>query len=71
VYYRLDPTAVPTRIDLRKEADSDVFSFGIYSLEADTLKLCFSLNPESRPSEFSTKDPKGGEMLIILKRKKS
>src|SRR5262249_19256357 len=68
IYYRLDPKAVPTRIDLREEADSDGYGFGIYSIEADILRLCFSRNPESRPSEFSTQAPKGGEVHVILKR---
>jgi uncharacterized protein (TIGR03067 family) len=69
-YYRLDSRAVPPTIDLRERADSKTLYFGIYSIGNETLSLCFSRESESRPSEFSTQDSKGGEALVTLKRKK-
>jgi uncharacterized protein (TIGR03067 family) len=69
-FYRLDLEAVPPRIDLRQDVESEPDIFGIYGLGNDTLKICVSRDAESRPSEFNTQDSKGGEVLVRLKRKR-
>jgi uncharacterized protein (TIGR03067 family) len=44
---------------------------GIYQLDADTLKLCWSTNPDGeRPDTFATKE-KSGRRLAVLNRKKA
>lgn len=40
---------------------------GIYSLEGDTLKLCYAAVGKPRPSEFTCKEG-SGQVLILLKR---
>jgi uncharacterized protein (TIGR03067 family) len=40
---------------------------GIYSLEGDSLKICFNMPDKDRPTEFAAKD---GQVLITLKRAK-
>jgi uncharacterized protein (TIGR03067 family) len=43
---------------------------GIYQLDGDTLKLCFAMPGEKRPSEFTTKAGTGA-FLVVYKRKKT
>jgi uncharacterized protein (TIGR03067 family) len=43
---------------------------GIYQLEGDTLKLCFAMPGEKRPTEFTTKSGTGA-ILVVYKRKKT
>ena len=66
--FRVDPTAKPKTIDFLGDA-SKVINKGIYELEADTLKLCFSQRPTlDRPKDFDTKGTK--YFLFTLKREK-
>jgi uncharacterized protein (TIGR03067 family) len=67
----LDPGRVPKTIDTKDQdgpyADQTVP--GIYSLEGDTLKLCFAHPGAERPRHFSTKD--GSAFLYcVYKRQK-
>jgi RNA polymerase sigma factor (sigma-70 family) len=61
----LDPTGKPKTYDL---ATSEKTIEGIYSLEGDTLRLCYELAAEARrPSHFTTE--KGSQqVLVVLKR---
>jgi uncharacterized protein (TIGR03067 family) len=43
---------------------------GIYQLDGDTLKLCFAMPGETRPTEFTTKAGTGA-ILVVYKRKKA
>jgi hypothetical protein len=40
---------------------------GIYSLEGDTLKICFGKDETERPKELTSKN---GQTLLVLKRAK-
>jgi hypothetical protein len=50
---------------VRKPADADKTSPGIYLLEADTLKICFAV--QDRPTDFKAR-PKDFSFLFVLKR---
>jgi uncharacterized protein (TIGR03067 family) len=63
-FYRLDPTKNPREIDLT-DSSGQPAGKGIYSLEADQLKVCRS--PGDRPTTFATKQGDGIE-LVVLKR---
>jgi len=66
VPYKLDAAKKPKAIDVKNEK-GDETSPGIYSLEGDTLKICYARPGKQRPSEFATKP--GSELnLIVLKR---
>ena len=43
---------------------------GIYQLDGDTLKLCFAMPGEKRPTEFTTKAGTGA-FLVVYRRKKT
>ena len=56
--YKLDPSKKPATIDITpaEGADKDKVHYGIYLLEGETLKICFSDPPsKDRPTEFATK----------------
>lgn len=65
--YKIDATKKPKTIDLTEEGKTEAYP-GIYTLEGDTLKICFSRKPGDRPTEFSSKGD--GHMLVVLKRQK-
>jgi uncharacterized protein (TIGR03067 family) len=70
--YTLDPKKTPKEIDLKLTKVPDnkgvrSVSKGIYSLQGEELKLCYS--DEERPTKFETK-PKDRTSLVVLKRKK-
>jgi uncharacterized protein (TIGR03067 family) len=65
--FRLDATQDPKEIDFTNRAGST--SYGIYSLEGDTLKICIAPAGGERPAEFTSK-PRSKRSLIVLKRDK-
>jgi uncharacterized protein (TIGR03067 family) len=68
VTYKIDPSKTPKHIDITQSiSGQDNLMIGIYLLEGDDLKLCFS--KDARPTEWTTKagDSNG---LIVLKREK-
>jgi uncharacterized protein (TIGR03067 family) len=76
--FKLDPKSTPKRIDLTLTTQhlaplEGIFFLegqtGIYSLDGDTLKICYGLPDRPRPSQFATKlgDP---YVLLVLKRAK-
>jgi uncharacterized protein (TIGR03067 family) len=65
--FRLDSTQSPKEIDLTNRAGSP--TYGIYSLEGETLKICLAPQGGERPKEFASK-PRSGQSLFVLKRDK-
>lgn len=64
--YTLDAAREPQRIDATTAGRSET-ARGIYSLEGDTLRMCFSQLGTRRPTEFATK--MGSDLiLMVLKR---
>ena len=73
--FKLDATKTPKAIDLSRGKDH---SIGIYSLEGDTLKLCFVAQKKDkdgkapllkRPATFES-TPENRQELVILRRMK-
>jgi uncharacterized protein (TIGR03067 family) len=71
VAFKLDATKKPRVIDADPPGESgkDKTSLGIYSLEGDTLKFCFTDPGQERPTDF-TSNPGSGRTLIVFKREK-
>jgi uncharacterized protein (TIGR03067 family) len=68
--YKLDPTTKPAGFDMthadgKQKGETDK---GIYSLEGDSLKICFG-KPGQRPKELTAK-AKSGQAVYVLKREK-
>lgn len=63
--YTLNPKADPKTIDLSGKEGRK--ALGIYSLEGDRLRICWTERGETRPREFATK-PGSGFDLWVLKR---
>ena len=63
---KLDPTQKPKAIDL--DVNGRTLK-GIYELDGDTLKMCYDLMHEERPTEFVSK-PDSGLIVIVHKREK-
>jgi uncharacterized protein (TIGR03067 family) len=68
--YRLDPQ-LPANIDLLSGDAKDKPLLGIFTLDGDTLKLCWSkIDGKDRPTEFEIKAGKSRHVLLHLKRHK-
>jgi uncharacterized protein (TIGR03067 family) len=69
--FKVDPTKKPKTIDVTftDGPEKGKTMLGIYELEGDTYKVCFSLGGKNRPTEFATK---AGTNLVLetLKREK-
>ena len=64
--YSLDPGKEPKQIDLTLPA-KDQKAYGIYSLDADDLKICYGEPGKDRPKRFES--PKASRVfLLVLKR---
>src|SRR5207249_839287 len=66
--YALDPAQMPKAIDMKPtkgEGTALPIYLGIYHLDGNNLKLCYS--PKQRPTEFATQG-KPDRMLFIMKR---
>ena len=70
--YKLDPAAKPKSIDatFTNGADKGKTAPGIYTLEADSLKICEAPPGKDRPKEFVSKAD-SGHLLLVLKREKT
>jgi uncharacterized protein (TIGR03067 family) len=64
---KLDPSAKPKAVDLASTVREGQVAYGIYELDKDELKVCWSRNGKARPDGFSTK--KGDDRIFLtLKR---
>ena len=66
--YKVNTSKKPNEIDFTPEGDKGT-ALGIYAVEGDTLKICFTKPDNPRPTEFSAKEGSAA-MLIELKREK-
>jgi uncharacterized protein (TIGR03067 family) len=71
--YTVDQTKKPAHIDIRPgqpgQAKNELVVYGIFTIDGDTLKLCFGKDGADRPTELKG-DIEKGIMLITLKRVK-
>ncbi len=67
--YKLDPAKKPKEIDITHPKVKDGTVNGIYSIEGDNLKICYSKREKERPDQFATKAG-SRQILFILKREK-
>jgi uncharacterized protein (TIGR03067 family) len=65
--FRLDPKACPKTIDLTTKEGHR--ALGIYSLEGDQLRICWTERGKTRPATFATW-PGSGFDLFVLQREK-
>jgi RNA polymerase sigma factor (sigma-70 family) len=71
--FNLDPAKKPKQMDIVTRADPEgkepyvAKIAAIYSLEGDTLKICYAQPGKPRPTEFAAK-PDGEHTLLVLKR---
>jgi uncharacterized protein (TIGR03067 family) len=68
--FQLNPKGKPKQIDLKLSVQGKTMTGeGIYSLEGDTLKICWDTDGGKRPASFDT--PREGRVIsIVLKRQK-
>ncbi len=66
---KLDPSSEPKAVDLASTIRGGQVSYGIYELEGEELKVCWSRSGKSRPDTFSTKSG-DDRMFLTLKRVK-
>ena len=70
VTIRLDSAKKPKEIDLTpQDKGADAKVLGIYELNGDDLKICFTKAGGARPTKFAW-DPDAGKTLIVFKRQK-
>jgi uncharacterized protein (TIGR03067 family) len=70
--HKLDPSKKPAAIDAMdtEGAFKGKTTLGIYDLEGDTFKVCFSAPGKDRPKEFSTTAGTGHILHVWKKEKK-
>jgi len=64
--FKLNPTTKPKQIDI---LEGQTAALGIYSLEGDTLTICWTKGGKERPTALTTKDQPTW-MMVVFKREK-
>ena len=68
--FQLNPKGKPKQIDLKRKVNGKIVTGeGIYSLDGDTLRLCWDTDGGKRPVSFKT-PRKGRVFSVVLKRQK-
>jgi uncharacterized protein (TIGR03067 family) len=69
--YKIDPTTNPKAIETTPSSGpyKDKAMLGIYELNGDSLKICYALPGEDRPTEFSGKAGSGWILTVHKKLK--
>jgi uncharacterized protein (TIGR03067 family) len=67
--FKLNPDQKPKEIDFMDSSGEKPETLGIYSLEGDTLKLCFGMTEKDRPALFATKAG-DNRILLVFQREK-
>ncbi|MCA8992224.1 MAG: protein kinase [Planctomycetaceae bacterium] len=65
--YTLDPSTTPKSIDMTNDG---LTKPGIYDLQGDTLRICFSENTDERPTAFDSQPNSVNDVVLTLKRVK-
>jgi uncharacterized protein (TIGR03067 family) len=65
--YELEPKAKPKTIDLIDKEGRR--ALGIYSLEGDTLRICWREGGKPRPTAFAAKPGYGADLLVLVREK--
>jgi uncharacterized protein (TIGR03067 family) len=67
----IDPTQKPKTFDMThsEKPHKGTTKAGIYFLEGDSLKICFSEKDNKRPKELTAK-ARSGQLMYVLKRAK-
>ena len=68
---KLDAAKKPAQMDINitKGKDEGKKQYGIYELDGDTMKLCFTPPEEGRPKDFTTKEG-SKNVVMVFKRQK-
>ncbi len=67
---KLDPSVKPKAVDLASTVREGQVAYGIYEMDKDELKVCWSRNGKARPAEFSTEEG-DDRIFLTLKRAKA
>ena len=69
--YKIDPDKRPKHIDLigTEGENKGKAALGIYVLDGDTLKICYTMPGEGRPREFESKAGSGATLVVWKRRK--
>jgi uncharacterized protein (TIGR03067 family) len=70
--FRLDAKARPKAVDVTRTTGDlkGRTTLGIYELDGDSLKVCYSFQGEKRPTEFATKADRKSFLLVYKRVKK-
>ena len=69
--FKIDPTKKPKQSEATYTEGElkGKTVLGIYEVDGDSMRICFSISGKDRPTEFSSK-PDSGHVLIVYKRDK-